>query len=839
MQLRLVIKKIIFNEIKEELSDIFMRLTYNDTIMNSDIYWKYKSSNDFNWKYIFDIKTSDIINIKIFDEDVINEELFLGEININISKYYNTLLQFEPNKVYVVKNNYKEKLDFKHDLINPPGLIYKSLKHDILKRGINSGVVHFEIYILEDIVANNYKCGKGWSKPNQYPKLEIENLIDNRNMKTGDKIHIINDRFNPVDNKRLDHYADAFKNIITNVDNKLPIAIGVYAQNGVGKSNFIKLIRHKMVNVENDRKYIQIEFNPWVFSGSDNLWAGLVATIIDCLDDNVGVFKMKLYRINKNVFNNKFDFIIPLIIILCLIIIIPILVIIDSTTNLNKNDVLSYVSGVLAIGLFPKIYQIIKIAFFSLSNRLKAANNDKLSLKLGMMNDVKVELNNIIIPYLNLNNIVLIMYVDDLDKCEISKIVESLNAIQLMLTNYGAPFFIIMSFDSQVITNAINLDYKLKWNLNYNINGYEKLDQIITLPFCLPNKNILTQYNLLSEITGEHKNKFLLSFTVSNINKFIVNKFKWRNLSKLIKDGMNEEAIDTFFEILVKNNNINKTDNLGEKCLRVNNFINNINKEHISVSVPKLKDIKLLGITKSVKNSNVLEKLLKIEKELVNNDIPLENLQDYFSRLSRMEEKLDNSCIVKYKDRITKSKNLIRSKFYYFKDTISTDFFGGYSSEEMDVFYNLSYYIGNNLNIRKTKKIINIYNLSRFILPITYYDQKPKIIQLIIMTEFWNYKMTWISLTLEQEIQQLNIDGKEPWDVLDDVYLIDFYNDVVITNITKNYYKHKQYESGDNPSNDFIKLCAREKIKLKEFNQLQQYIFNIDQCLKKIFIKNI
>jgi len=445
------------------------------------------------------------------------------------------------------------------------------------------------------------------------------------------------------------------------------------------------------------------------------------------------------------------------------------------------------------------------------------------------------------------------MYVDDLDKCTINKIVEVIDAIQLMLTEHKAPYVVLMSFNSQIITDAIDNHFRITYGDNHQISGQEKLDQLINLPFCLPNKNILTQFNMLNTITKENTTKFLVYFTVDKIKNFVNNKFKNRLMDNLLKKENNEDIINTFYDILYKDHKIDFTSDFGNKCVKINDFIeeqeNSVNYNNVSriksnetnKLVKTVKLIKTIKLMKTIKSTSTLrfneeiieDNLKKIEEFLNDTNISTDNLEEYFFRLNRMEEKMSESLLNKYKYRITKNKNLIRSKFYYFRNAISSTLFGGYSTEETDVFYNLSFFLGNSLNMHKTRKIINIYNLSRFILPKNLYDQKQKLIQFIIMSEFWNYRMTWYSLALDKKYtKDEEISEWVP-------SLISFYDSEVITMINKNYDKHNKFLQMDNPEEDFQKICSYENLRICDFYKLQQYIFNIDQCLKNRFLKFI
>ncbi len=102
------------------------------------------------------------------------------------------------------------------------------------------------------------------------------------------------------------------------------------------------------------------------------------------------------------------------------------------------------------------------------------------------------------------------------------------------------------------------------------------------------------------------------------------------------------------------------------------------------------------------------------------------------------------------------------------------------------------------------------------------------------MSEFWNYKMTWMSLTLDRLSQKK---GTLQVDNFGEINLIDFYKQYVIPLMTRNINEHTMFENTDNPIEDFFEIAEYENLRLPDLYKLHQFIFNIDQCLKHRFMK--
>jgi len=78
---------------------------------------------------------------------------------------------------------------------------------------------------------------------------------------------------------------------------------------------------------------------------------------------------------------------------------------------------------------------------------------------------------------------IFIIYVDDLDRCPPEKSVEVLQS--LVLLTEGTPFVIFLAIDPRIVVSAIETSNKKFFN-DAGINGYEYLDKIVNIPFVIP-----------------------------------------------------------------------------------------------------------------------------------------------------------------------------------------------------------------------------------------------------------------------------------------------------------------------------------------------------------------
>ena len=124
--------------------------------------------------------------------------------------------------------------------------------------------------------------------------------------------------------------------------------------------------------------------------------------------------------------------------------------------------------------------------FLSRANNLQnlAARHD-FREQIGVMADIKNEIG-FISDVLNRNTTRLVLFIDDLDRCDHKKAVEVLQAIMLLLADRdGSPFVIFLGIDARVIVRAIEENYG-EVLVKAGITGYEYLDKIIQVPFVIP-----------------------------------------------------------------------------------------------------------------------------------------------------------------------------------------------------------------------------------------------------------------------------------------------------------------------------------------------------------------
>ena len=470
MEARIVIKNLDF--IESDKKDIKIKLYHNKINLLSDIIWDYENKDTINWKFIIDYTPSIPIDFIILENDVLDQNNIIGHgiINkndkLNISEISNSLFP-EPYHINI----------------------------QIERNSIITCILNIELYIILKSTSTNYKCGSGWSEPDNYPQLSIF-PYKNRN-DIFQNIRLIENTFS--DELENETYSNAFVRIINDDNNKPPICFGIIAPDNYGKSRLLQNLNKKLSLTNNN---VVINFNPWNFEAADIIWASILISIHDALELKFGKFNLKLLRINKYFFPNSnalFMFILKMSIPLILLIILCIYGFVNNFSSIF----ISISLGASFLYFIRNYYSLITNFLFSISDLINnKINKPDWKQKLGFMNEIKEEFLDFINPVIKNYNCKLILLIDDLDKCSIEKIYSVIKVLSLLKYS-DCPIYIFLSYDSVKINDAITSYYKNK-NLINSYEGKNLLNKLINIPFCLPEKSIVENITLIEKYLKEN-----------------------------------------------------------------------------------------------------------------------------------------------------------------------------------------------------------------------------------------------------------------------------------------------------------------------------------------------
>ncbi len=352
-----------------------------------------------------------------------------------------------------------------------------------------------------------------------------------------------------------DLIAENLFTILTNKDTNPPLNIGIIAPWGRGKTSLMKRIKkrfdekrsndfanqqiHKKINfsIRNIEKWMQnkfvdqvysipsirtlinwlktdkieinfnvpyatVWFNPWNYQSSEMIWGGLAYSLIEQVVSQIPTsaerelfrLQLRLARMDKEELRRDIqNYFIQLVASMLLFGTISIIFFILFFTK-NYNPLFGLPGALSLIGTFSSIYKFTHRNSQSLIKKLDKYDKPLQYLnKLGTFHEVESDLKKVF-EYLIQKEKPLVVFVDDLDRCSPSKVVEVVEAINVFINSdaYKDKCYFILGMDAEMVAAALDVSYeKMKGKmgskeLEQGSIGWYFLDKFIQLPFFIP-----------------------------------------------------------------------------------------------------------------------------------------------------------------------------------------------------------------------------------------------------------------------------------------------------------------------------------------------------------------
>jgi uncharacterized protein YjbI with pentapeptide repeats len=240
-------------------------------------------------------------------------------------------------------------------------------------------------------------------------------------------------------------YSDVISKIILNKENNTPFSIAINGSWGRGKTTLMRTIREKLKNESgkrNNRKVKSVWFDAWKYSETDTMLAALVFEIFEEMAREKGLID----KLKAKIVGDK---------------------------QINMSKVLSDLLAAVTMSrveldkwLEDQAYKK-ELSFYDLFQDYmkKILMTFVLKKEKGEYSDKEG---------------VLVIFIDDLDRCPPKQITKVLESINLFFDQEGC--FFVFGVDISMISKAIDFDYK-------NLEGFSGIDYIkkmIQLQFDLP-----------------------------------------------------------------------------------------------------------------------------------------------------------------------------------------------------------------------------------------------------------------------------------------------------------------------------------------------------------------
>ena len=247
-------------------------------------------------------------------------------------------------------------------------------------------------------------------------------------------------------------YVEALSNIIENPENKTPITIAINGKWGSGKTSLMKTLQKRLGsshNNSNSRKVRTVWFNAWKYSDANSIFAALIQEIFY-------EFRGKSLFTKEGIFEN-----------------IKILYV-KWRKQVQFRKIILHLIKVATVGL--DVSELIKDPeykkYLPFYDEFQKCLN--LILEVFVVDEINGDYDD--------SKGVLVIFIDDLDRCSPKVITNVLESINLFFDQKGCIF--IVGMDINFVSNAVDSEYK-KLGIEESL-GKNFIKKMIQLQFNLP-----------------------------------------------------------------------------------------------------------------------------------------------------------------------------------------------------------------------------------------------------------------------------------------------------------------------------------------------------------------
>jgi len=302
----------------------------------------------------------------------------------------------------------------------------------------------------------------------------------------------INDLLARKDGLGFDAYVKAVARFLTHKNTGTPLTLSIEGEWGSGKSTFMSLLE-SAIN-EKDQEYICINFNAWRHDKSDELWSAFALNFIQEVSSKIGFCrsawaytKLLLYRILPDKYSIYFYHILALL---------PYALLCFSIWLISKSFLQDsgFSWGVGLVGLlsafplyktFEKVFQNFKSPVnIDFKQKAGGPNYEKRS---PFILEFHADFEKIVKAFAGKKKVVI--FIDDLDRCETPKSADLIEAINLMIAENEQLIF-VLGIDREKIAASITAKHG---SIAEFLHGEDKkeygrkfMQKLIQIPFQVP-----------------------------------------------------------------------------------------------------------------------------------------------------------------------------------------------------------------------------------------------------------------------------------------------------------------------------------------------------------------
>ena len=284
------------------------------------------------------------------------------------------------------------------------------------------------------------------------------------------------------DRLNFSHYADVLTEVVLTADT--PITVGVFGPWGSGKTSLMRLIAEQLISrrTAGHRWARVVWFNAWQYAQDQGaLWRALLLRVLEGLEsDQVGEqdaqqiadWRMRLYTDVERTEMGSINIDWP---------------------KLGKGALNLGLSLIPTPATFLQMAQLLQGEMGSLEEIASAFQRERTEIcrrRLMLLEEFQGGFAHLVREYVWSRNGLLVIFIDDLDRCLPGRAVEVLEAIKLFLDVPGCVFFVAV--DRDIIERVVRVQYsgylvgEGEEAGSVPIAGQSYLEKIVQLPFHLP-----------------------------------------------------------------------------------------------------------------------------------------------------------------------------------------------------------------------------------------------------------------------------------------------------------------------------------------------------------------
>ena len=307
----------------------------------------------------------------------------------------------------------------------------------------------------------------------------------------------INDVESKVDKLGFETSAIALAQTLLQSKTIPPLVIGIYGAWGSGKSTYMNRVKANLKAL--NPKVICIDYDAWEYTDSEKLWAGLVQTIANKLDAELG-FWQRLRRFNIGLILKRLWWIVVITALLLMFGFLSFFIEEWVGQSLAATGIASLFLGT-GVLIWTQLKEPLSESIKELLQQYPQPETE------GVIHRIRKELETAVEDIIDRDQKghssnehettdktthKVFIFIDNLDRCQLEYIVDILEGIKLFLDK--AIFYVFLAVDTRVLAEAIKMRYKDSENESLT---REYIEKIVQFPIQVPRARLTGLVNFV------------------------------------------------------------------------------------------------------------------------------------------------------------------------------------------------------------------------------------------------------------------------------------------------------------------------------------------------------